>query len=198
MQTAFVYDPLFLNHDTGQSHPERSQRLTAAHDLLGAQSWFGDLIRIKPEKASLDWVRLIHDSRYVDRVEQACSQGQRHIDSPDVSISPESCDVALNAAGSVIKIADQVVTGKVDNGFALVRPPGHHAEADVAMGFCLFNSIAIAARYLQKKHGLERILILDWDVHHGNGTQHIFEQDPSVFLYQPAPVSALPGDRRAF
>ncbi len=193
MKTAFVYDPVFLRHDTGQGHPERSQRLSAAYDLLRTQSWFSELLRLEPVKADLQWVGAIHDQRYIDRVRQACELEHRHIDSPDVSISRASYEVALNAAGSVLEITDQVMAGKADNGFAMIRPPGHHAETDIAMGFCLFNSIAITARYLQMKYDLERILILDWDVHHGNGTQHIFEHDPSVFYISLHQFPHYPG-----
>ena len=193
MNTALLYDPIFLNHDTGAGHPERSQRLSAAHDLISSQAWFNNLHHLKPEKAQLGWVREIHDSAYIDRVAQACEQGLRHLDTPDVTICKASCEVALHAVGGVLAVADEVMSGKADNGFAMIRPPGHHAEANLAMGFCLFNSIAIAARYLQKKHGLERILILDWDVHHGNGTQHIFEQDASVFYISLHQFPHYPG-----
>ncbi len=193
MNTAFIYDPIFLNHDTGTGHPERSQRLTAAYDLISSQAWFNSLHKLNPKKAELDWVREIHDSAYIDRVAQACEQGSRHLDTPDVSICRASYDVALNAVGGVLAVADEVMANKVDNGFAMIRPPGHHAEVNLAMGFCLFNSIAIAARYLQKKYGLERIVILDWDVHHGNGTQHIFEQDSSVFYISVHQFPHYPG-----
>jgi len=193
VKTALVYDPIFLNHNTGRSHPERSERLTAAFDLLQTQPWYSDLLQLKPTRADLKWIGAIHDQRYIDRVNQACSLEQRHIDSPDVSISRESYDVALHAVGSVLEITDQVMAEKANNGFAMIRPPGHHAENDVAMGFCLFNGIAIAARYLQKKYDLERILILDWDVHHGNGTQHTFEQDPTVFYISLHQFPHYPG-----
>lgn len=193
MQTAFIYDPIFLNHDTGAGHPERSQRLSSAYNVLSTQAWFGKLQHLKTAKADLQWLSAIHDDRYIDRVKRACGLEQRHIDSPDVSICKASYDVALNAVGSVLAIADEVMAKKADNGFAMIRPPGHHAEAALAMGFCLFNNIAITARYLQKKHHLERIVILDWDVHHGNGSQHIFEQDPSVFYISVHQFPHYPG-----
>lgn len=193
MQTAFIYDPIFLKHDTGLGHPESSQRLSTAYNVLSEQSWFSSLQCLETARADLSWINAVHDERYVERVKQACDLEQRKIDSPDVSICKASYDVALNAVGSVLAIADEVVANKVDNGFAMVRPPGHHAEVDVAMGFCLFNSIAITARYLQQKYGLERIVILDWDVHHGNGTQHIFEQDSSVFYISLHQFPHYPG-----
>ncbi len=193
LRTAYIYDPLFLSHDTGFGHPERSQRLTAAHDRLSAQEWFESLHQCSPKKACPDIVRLVHDAEYIDRVQQACESGASRIDSPDVSVCAESCEVALNATGSVLELADQVMAGDMDNGFAMVRPPGHHAEVAEAMGFCLFNSIAVSARYLQSRYGLERILILDWDVHHGNGTQHIFERDSSVFYISLHQFPHYPG-----
>lgn len=193
LNTAFIYDPIFLNHDTGKRHPECGHRVSDANNVISGQPWFSNLHRLEATKAEVQWIGAVHDERYIDRVKQACAQQQRHVDSPDVSICQASYDVALHAAGSVLEIADQIMAGHVDNGFAMIRPPGHHAEADAAMGFCLFNSIAIAARYLQKKYHLERILILDWDVHHGNGTQHIFEQDPSVFYISLHQFPHYPG-----
>ncbi len=193
LKTAYLYDPLFLNHDTGAGHPECSRRLTAAHGLLSQQEWFGDLHQIRPQNkgemmhengaapADTEWLKTVHSPEYIARVRRACVAGEGHVDTPDVPIGAASYEVARAVTGGVLAIADEVMAGRVDNGFACVRPPGHHAEADFAMGFCLFNSVAVAARYLQGKYELEKIMILDWDVHHGNGTQHIFEHDPSVF-----------------
>jgi acetoin utilization deacetylase AcuC-like enzyme len=193
LKTAFIYDPLFLNHNTGSRHPERSERLKSAHGLLSSQEWYPSLDHLQPRPAAHKWVSTIHDPHYIDRVRQSCEAGERHIDSPDVSVSTASYEVALNAAGAMLELADRVMCGDADNGFAMVRPPGHHAESAEAMGFCLFNNIAITARYLQQKHNLERILILDWDVHHGNGTQHSFEQDPSVFYISLHQYPHYPG-----
>ena len=193
MNTALVYDPIFLQHDTGRRHPECGERVNQTYNVLSRQPWFNNLHRLKTAKADLQWLGTVHNERYIDRVEQACNLQQRHVDSPDVTICTASYEVALTATGSVLKIADQVMAGTVDNGFAMIRPPGHHAEANLAMGFCLFNNIAIAARYLQQKHQLQRILILDWDVHHGNGTQHIFEQDSSVFYISLHQFPHYPG-----
>lgn len=193
LRTGFIYDPMFLNHDTGLGHPERSERLVAAHELISGQEWFESLYRLTPRPAPLDWIRTIHQSDYVDRARNACSTGQNRLDTPDVSISSSSYDVALHGAGAVLDLADQVMEGNLDNGFAMIRPPGHHAETGFAMGFCLFNNIAIAARYLQNKHQLERVLILDWDVHHGNGTQHTFESDSSVFYISLHQFPHYPG-----
>ena len=119
--------------------------------------------------------------------------GHDYLDSPDVQVSRRSFDIALLAAGGVLQLVDAVVSGQVDNGFALVRPPGHHAEKNTALGFCLFNNVAIAARYLQRHHGFDKILIVDWDVHHGNGTQHTFEDDPSVYYISLHQYPHYPG-----
>jgi len=193
MRTAFVYDPLFLTHDTGRGHPERSERLQTSFSLVSQQEWYGSLYRLRPSPAPLDSIQAIHRPDYIERAGAACRAGQSRLDTPDVSISRSSYEVALNAAGSVLEVADQVMEGNVDNGFAMVRPPGHHAEAGFAMGFCLFNNIAVTARYLQHRHGLERVLILDWDVHHGNGTQHTFEEDPGVFYMSLHQFPHYPG-----
>jgi acetoin utilization deacetylase AcuC-like enzyme len=193
LKTAYIYDPLFLNHDTGSRHPERSQRVSAAHALLSSQDWFSTLHQMETRPAEEQWVSTVHDAGYIERVKAACETGERRIDSPDVTISKASYDVALNGAGSILQLADQLMAGNVDNGFAMVRPPGHHAEQAEAMGFCLFNNVAIAARYLQQKYELEKILILDWDVHHGNGTQHTFEQDPTVFYISLHQFPHYPG-----
>ncbi len=181
MTTAIVYDPRYLEHDTGTGHPERPSRLTHAIEALESMPWFDGLRRIQPRACERDWLTAVHDDDYIDRSLAACRNGRGFLDTPDVTIGTSSWDVAALATGGALAIADAVVAGEVDNGFALVRPPGHHAERDTALGFCLFNNIAITSRYLQRRHGLDKILILDWDVHHGNGTQHSFEEDPSVF-----------------
>jgi acetoin utilization deacetylase AcuC-like enzyme len=193
MTTGLVYDPAFLNHLTGAGHPERPERLTAVMGFLETQSWFARLRRIAPRRAEDKWVEQVHDRRYISRAQKVCLTGAPYLDVPDVGISRESFDIALLAAGAAIELADQVMAGEVDNGFALVRPPGHHAEKSLALGFCLFNNVAILARYLQKQHGLDKILILDWDVHHGNGTQHTFEEDPSVLYISTHQYPFYPG-----
>ena len=180
MTTAFLYDARFLDHDAGRGHPERSERLVSTMAWLGSRDWFGDLVRVDPAMADPAWVETVHDAGYVARAEEACRSGAPFLDVADVGISRRSSDVALLAAGGALALADRIVAGDVENGFALSRPPGHHAERGMALGFCLFNNVAIAARYLQRAHGVDKVLILDFDVHHGNGTQHAFEEDPSV------------------
>lgn len=193
MATGFVYHPAYLDHDTGLGHPERSDRLTAVMEFIKGQPWFNTLERLTPHLAAREWIESIHAPRYVDRVQEACRRGLTYVDVFDVGICPESYEVAQLAVGGVLMLADKVVDRTVDNGFALVRPPGHHAEQDLALGFCLFNNVAIAARYLQRHHGLEKIAILDWDVHHGNGTQHSFEEDPSVLYISLHQYPFYPG-----
>lgn len=180
MTTGFLYDKRYLDHDPGEGHPESRKRLEVSMAHLQKLPWFQDLKKLLPQTADESWIRAVHSKEYIQRARRACEEGYSYLDTPDVSISKNSYDIALLAAGGALELADQMMAGQIQNGFAMLRPPGHHAEKDFAMGFCLFNNAAVLARYLQKKHGLEKILILDWDVHHGNGTQHTFYEDPSV------------------
>ena len=179
-RTGFAYDPFCLRHDPGRAHPERSARLVATMERLEREPWFESLQSVAAEPCPAEWLESVHAPEYVARAEEVCRAGGPFLDVPDVGVSHESFDVARIAAGAGIALADRLVAGDIDNGFSLARPPGHHAERALALGFCLFNNVAVLARYLQRRHGLERILILDWDVHHGNGTQHAFEEDPTV------------------
>ena len=192
-QTGFLFDRRYLDHDTGSRHPESSKRLTATMEYLEQQPWFSDLVQLQPKTVERDWLEQVHQSAYIDRAWAECSSGARRLDDPDVTICESSFDVAALATGGALTIADSVMRGDIANGFALVRPPGHHAEKSHAMGFCMFNSIAILARYLQHQHGIEKVLILDWDVHHGNGTQHTFEADPSVLFVSLHQYPYYPG-----
>ncbi len=193
MHTGFIYDERFLLHDTGPAHPECSERLSVSLAHLSKQDWFNELVQIEAQQTSMDNVLAVHDEKYVKRAEEVCRSGNAFLDSMDVTVCRESYDIALLAAGSVIALGDQLIDGKVNNGFALLRPPGHHAENGMALGFCLFNNIAILARHLQACHGLDKILIIDWDVHHGNGTQHLFEEDPSVLYISLHQFPHYPG-----
>lgn len=193
MATGFAYDPQFLEHDTGSGHPERPERMTASLNHLELMPWAGDLVRYKPRPADPDWIETTHTVAYMARAAKACADGRPFLDTMDVAISKRSYDVARLAAGAPLVLADAVIAGEITNGFALLRPPGHHAELDAAMGFCLFNNVAILARYLQRRHGLEKIAIMDWDVHHGNGTQHTFEEDPKVFYASTHQYPYYPG-----
>ncbi|MEX2523397.1 MAG: histone deacetylase [Gammaproteobacteria bacterium] len=193
MTTGFIYDSTYLNHDTGPGHPESPQRLLATMKHLREQEWFGKLPRFAPKCCDLALIEAIHSPGYIRRVEEACHAGKPWLDSLDVAISKDSYDVALLAAGAPIRLADEIMAGNINNGFALVRPPGHHAEKDQALGFCLFNNVAILARYLQSRHKIGNILILDWDVHHGNGTQNAFYTDPSVLYISTHQSPYYPG-----
>ena len=192
-KTAFLYDPRYLDHDTGQGHPERSARLGHAISHLESKHYFDTLDQITPTPVDTRWLETIHSASYIQRTREACLAGKSYIDSPDVTVCTSSWDIASLATGGVLALADAVVQGQVENGFAMIRPPGHHAEHDTALGFCLFNNIAITARYLQQFHNLDKVLILDWDVHHGNGTQHAFEADDSVLFISLHQYPFYPG-----
>jgi acetoin utilization deacetylase AcuC-like enzyme len=193
MTTGFVYEPFCLRHDPGQGHPERSARLSATMRHLETQAWFSQLSPVATREAETEWLHSTHAADYVARAETACRDGAGHLDVPDVGISPDSFTAARLAAGGGLALADRLIAGEIDNGFSLTRPPGHHAENALALGFCLFNNVAILARYLQSHHGLEKIAVLDWDVHHGNGTQHTFEDDGSVLFVSLHQYPYYPG-----
>ena len=193
MTTGLLYDPVFLEHETSQGHPECRERLEVSIQHLKQQSWFGSLTQLSPRAADMKWIRSVHSFDYIERAKTACLSGNYFLDSVDVSICPESFNIARKAVGAVLEIADKVINKEIDNGLALIRPPGHHAEQDQALGFCLFNNVAILAKYLQKQYQLDKILILDWDVHHGNGTQHTFEADPSVLYISTHQYPFYPG-----
>ncbi len=178
----FVYHPIYLDHDTGIRHPERKARLESITQQLEEDNLSSQLLRIEPFQAATEWITEIHDIEYIKKVENACQQGEGFIDNPDTPASENTYNAALMAVGGVLAAIDNVMKGTIQRAFCSVRPPGHHAEQNSSMGFCFFNNIAIGARYLQKKYQLNKIFILDWDVHHGNGTQHSFERDSSVFF----------------
>jgi acetoin utilization deacetylase AcuC-like enzyme len=193
MTTGFVYDTQFLEHEPGAGHPERNERLISAIGYLQSQPWFAQLDAVSATSADRRWVQQIHSDDYIDRAQAACSNGEPFLDVSDVGVCERSYDIALLSAGSLMRVADQVIDGSLDNGFVMARPPGHHAEHDMALGFCMFNNVAISARYLQQHHGLNKVLIVDWDVHHGNGTQHSFEDDPSVLYVSTHQYPFYPG-----
>ena len=180
-RTGYVYDARYLRHDPGTWHPERPDRLKAIQQNLQESGVLELLVPIPPYEAPLSWVERLHDPDYIRRFKAACEKGLQIFEVPDCGICSESYDIALLAAGGIMAAVDAVMAGVVDNAFCAVRPPGHHAEHARAMGFCFFNNVALAAVYLLENFGLERVAIVDWDVHHGNGTQHLFEADPRVF-----------------
>ena len=192
-KTGLVYDERFLLHDAGLGHPESKERLLVSFNHLKKQPWFSELKLLKPKSADIKWVELNHSKEYIERANKASESGNPYLDCADVGICKDSFDAALLAVGGSLELARQIMEGKLQNGFALIRPPGHHAEYNEALGFCLFNNIAITAHYLKEQYDLKRILILDWDVHHGNGTQHSFEEDPSVFYISLHQYPHYPG-----
>jgi len=194
-RVGFFFDPSFLAHDTGPGHPERPQRLEAICDHLRRTDLWERLSHRGPSPASRETLALVHPSSYITRIERACREGPTALD-PDTVASPGSWEAALRAAGAVTQAIDEVAGGTLDSAFCAVRPPGHHALADRAMGFCLFNNVAIGARHAQRRHGRSRVLIVDWDVHHGNGTQAIFSDDPSVLYFSTHQYPFYPGTGR--
>ncbi len=190
MSTGIVIDRRYEEHDPGAYHPERPDRIRAL--LAWVEEHASDLILVPAREASVEEICLVHDPPYVQRVAATAHEPWFAFD-PDTRTCPRSYDAARLAAGAVLALADAVVAGEVDNGFAFVRPPGHHAERARAMGFCLFNNVAVGAEYLRQKYGVERVLIVDWDVHHGNGTQHIFEDDPGVLYLSTHQFPFYPG-----
>ena len=178
LKTALITDRHYLDHLPGRGHPERPERVKVLIDMADGLHRSG-LKRIAPREATVDEIELAHDPDYVALVRQTANHDTYDFD-PDTHASSLTYHTSVLAAGGVLTAVDAVLDGEADNAFALVRPPGHHALPDRAMGFCFFNNIAIAASYLTRVKGLERVMILDWDVHHGNGTQDIFYRSPQV------------------
>ena len=193
MNTALISDPRFLEHEPGATHPECPQRLSRTLSHLAGLPWMPSLKTLAPKGISEDWLETVHGRHYIKRAQHACLVGEKQLDCMDVGICAASFDVALLAAGGLLVLADEIVAGHIDNGLMLARPPGHHAESDQALGFCLFNNVAVLAHYLRKNHALDKILILDWDVHHGNGTQHAFEDDPAILYISTHQYPFYPG-----
>lgn len=192
MATGIVSDKRYLNHDMGPYHVESPARLKAIYEMIEAEPAFSALVKIPAREAEEKEIELVHHPAYINQVKETRGKSRVILD-PDTSTCPLSYDTARLAVGGVIEAVRQVMAGKVANAFALIRPPGHHAEAGRAMGFCLFNNVAIAARWLLKEYGLRRILIVDWDLHHGNGTQHAFWKEKEVLYFSTHQFPYYPG-----
>ena len=196
MSTVVFTDPVFQRHDTGSGHPECPARLQAIGMVMDHDA-FADIERRAPEPALREHIVGAHDAAHVDRVLASIpASGQRYIDG-DTVVSADSGDAALKAAGAAVQAVDTVMQGEVKTAFCAVRPPGHHATGDTAMGFCLFNNAAIAAEHARVAHGLERVAVVDFDVHHGNGTQDICWDRPSVLYVSSHQSPLYPGTGRA-
>lgn len=191
--TGFVYHADYLKHYTGSHHPERPARLTAILKGLEKSGLMEKLISISPYPASAEQLLSVHTKDYIESVKSSCAKDNLSYIDPDTAVCKDSFDVACLAAGGVLAACDFVVRNDITNAFCAIRPPGHHALSSRAMGFCIFNNVAVAARYLQNKYGFKKILIVDWDAHHGNGTQEIFYDDSSVFYFSIHQYPHYPG-----
>lgn len=184
-------------HLSGRTHPEKPARYDAVMDGLARAGLLDRMQRAATRSATEDELLLCHTAEYLRTARHDVESGKPYLSTGDTDITPESWDVAVRAAGGVLNAVDAVLTDGARNAFCAVRPPGHHATAGRGMGFCLLNNVAIAARYAQQRHGVGRVLIVDWDVHHGNGTQEIFYRDPSVFFFSTHQWPLYPGTGRA-
>jgi len=191
MATATFYDPLFLEHDTGRGHPECAARLEAIVNVLQKVSYYGDLLHLPARDATPAEITLVHERAYVDELSSFCSNGGGYLDG-DTPVSLKSFAAATLAAGAGLSAVDALREGRARNAFLLVRPPGHHSLKDRAMGFCLFNNVAITAAYAREQ-GFERVAIVDWDVHHGNGTESIFYNNSNVYFISLHQYPCYPG-----
>ena len=192
MTTGIVKDRRYLDHEMGPGHPESPERLRVIYEMLEKDTAFSSYPVIAPRPATATEVELIHTKAYHDSIRRTAGRERVFLDA-DTSTSPKSYETALLAVGGTIRAAEMIMEKKLDNAFALIRPPGHHAEADAARGFCIFNNIAIAAQSLVRRFGLKRILIVDYDLHHGNGTQHSFEERADVLYFSTHQFPHYPG-----
>ena len=192
MTTALVYHPDFIRHDTGPGHPERPDRVARIIDRFDSSGLLSQVELLTPQEATSEALERNHTPEHLASIARASSGGLRSL-CEDTVASPGTERAARLAAGGVVGAIDAVMDGSARNAFCVIRPPGHHAEAEVAMGFCFYNNVAVGARHLRAARGLDRVAIIDWDVHHGNGTQHSFEADPSVFFVSIHQYPHYPG-----
>ena len=204
MTTGLIYDPIFLEHLTPPNHPDQPARLLSAMQVLEALGWLEreGLVLLPPREASADELAAVHEREYIHKVAEASrkaaereAKGGRNTSffATDTYVSAKSYEAAVKAAGAPLTAIDAIMKGDINNAYCLVRPPGHHAVAEAAMGFCLFNNVAVAARYAIDRYGLERVMIIDFDVHHGNGTQEMFYDDPRVLYFSTHQAPFYPG-----
>src|SRR5580704_4016796 len=191
--TALLLDPIYKQHDPGPGHPEQPARYDAVTRAVEDAGLLPHLQRLDVRAATEDEIALVHGREYIATAKREIAAGAQELSTGDTNVGRRSFDVAVRAVGGVLNAVDAVVTGKAANAFCAVRPPGHHARPNQGMGFCIFNNIAIAARYAQRKHGIAKVLIADWDVHHGNGTQDTFYNDGSVFFMSTHQSPWYPG-----
>ncbi|MBI5472276.1 MAG: histone deacetylase [Ignavibacteriae bacterium] len=192
-RVGFLYSEEFLRHRTPDGHPERADRLRCLIAHLRDSDLWQKVNHVTPNPASLESILEVHSREYLNALRATCARGGGLLDEGDTFVVKESFKVAMQAAGAVCTAIDAIVADRLNAAFCAVRPPGHHAERRNAMGFCLINNVAVGARYAQRVHGKEKIAILDWDVHHGNGTQHAFEDDASVFYISLHQFPFYPG-----
>ena len=193
METLIVYHPDCLLHDSGPMHPERADRLRYIVKALNEASFSGNLNWYEPKPIDTELIARVHTERHIENVKKTVESGASHVDDGDTGVSRDSYRAALLAAGGIVQATEKVFNEKNGRAFCAVRPPGHHARPDRAMGFCLFNNVAIASQYLLDKKGVERILIVDWDVHHGNGTEEIFFDEERVLFFSTHQYPYYPG-----
>src|SRR3954452_23239093 len=193
MASGLLLDLYFKQHAQGEGHPERPERLDAIASALEREGLIKEMTRIPIRPATDDELAAVHAREYIDLVKREVARGARSLSTGDTDIMSKSLDVALRAAGGILNGVDAIFNRHVRNAFCAVRPPGHHAAPAKGMGFCIFNNVAVAARYAQQRYGAQRVLIVDWDVHHGNGTQDIFWKDGSVLFFSTHQYPWYPG-----
>jgi acetoin utilization deacetylase AcuC-like enzyme len=191
-QTGLVYDERYLLHQPGLGHPERSERLEAIGERLVIDGLAERLVRIAPAEARMEWVEAVHDPAYIATARHDVESGRACLSTGDTNVCRDSYDVALVAVGGVVAATEAVLAGDLASAFCAVRPPGHHATPTAGMGFCVFNNAAVAARYALARGAVRRVLIADWDFHHGNGTQDVFYDDPNVLFFSTHQAWAYP------
>ena len=191
--SGLLLDPIYKQHDPGPGHPEQPARYDAVARAIETAKLLPLIYRLDSRVASEDEIALVHEREYIAKVKREIADGAHELSTGDTNVGPRSFDVAVRAVGGLLNAVDALVGGKAANVFCAVRPPGHHARPNQGMGFCIFNNLAIAARYAQRQHGLSKVMIADWDVHHGNGTQDTFYKDGSVFFMSTHQSPWYPG-----